>query len=928
MQARVHIEKGEELKVFQLLESRGVTSWLPIEEVFCDGSGECLNGLFGVVKPGKYTCSHAPVLRVIMNLIPTNRLFQVICGDIQLLPHGTAWLPLVLCEGEELRISQGDMSAAFYLFALPEVWYRYMAFNYRVPGELIGKTAGRVFRPCCRVLPMGWNSSVGVMQMLSRQLLLSQGLSSKLELHRGQPAPTWFTRVVDQASTTRAWWQVYLDNFMSAEAYCDTYAEVDMKLQEAAMEAWHGTGVLTADDKQVLGASSATELGIRLDGQAGLMGASAERIFKTCLATVRVLETHARSLKEAQVVLGRWVFILQFRRPAMAVLARAWNALETPWPSVRARNELLKELQMLLCLSTLLQMDMRSDYDELVTCSDASEQGGAAAASSGLSWSGRTLVNTLRDPLAAPIEVPVLVVSAFNGVGAAFRIYDILGVRPLGKISIEISREANRVTRTAWPDVMELLDIEDLTLAQVRQWANLWPRALEIHLWAGFPCVHLSSVRAYRRNLDGDGSRLFWKLLELIGWLKEVFLPTAKVKFCVENVASMDEAARKEISSHLDVQPVKFDPSDTLPYNRPRLAWCSEEIFEMEELSLWTEGDYVRAYVETGFIQDHQWIRPGWHWPAGQEPGVKFPTFMKAIARDRPPPYPAGLSKTTVQGRHRWSEDRFRFPPYQYMDNYLLHHAEKAPRLLDSSERELMLGLGPGHTSACKSASEAKTSWRQYEDCRLSLCGDSFAIPSFGIVGATLLAELVPRMRPSTIIQRLGLAPGSSVHPRVLVPLSRWLAYGDKGEPPVAADQLVRCLGLQVNHTGSDVRVLTGEPMSKKGSHGSMRAWWWQWKHLFKCKWVNPAHINYLEMKMILLTFLWRCRNPNSVGKRWLHLEDSMVCLYILTKGRTSNRLLQPLCSKISAVQLFMGATALHGHVTSLENPTDAASRA
>lgn len=352
MQARVHIEKGDELKVFQLLESRWVTSWLPMEEVFRDGSGECLNGLFGVIKPGKFTRSHTPVLRVIMNFIPTNRLFQVICGDVQLLPHGTAWLPLVLCEGEELRISQGDMTAAFYLFALPEEWHRYMAFNYKVSGESIGKTAGRFYRPCCKVLPMGWNSSVGVMQMLSRQLLLSQGLSKKLELHRGQPAPTWFTRVVGEASTTRAWWQVYLDNFMSAEAHGNNYGEHDIRLQEAAMYAWHGAGVLTAEDKEVQGASSATELGIRLDGKAGLMGASTDRIFKTCLATVRILETHARSLKEAQVVLGRWVFILQFRRPAMAVLARAWSALETPWPSVRARNELLKELQMLLCLCT------------------------------------------------------------------------------------------------------------------------------------------------------------------------------------------------------------------------------------------------------------------------------------------------------------------------------------------------------------------------------------------------------------------------------------------------------------------------------------------------------------------------------------------------------------------------------------------------
>ena len=102
--------------------------------------------------------------------------------------------------------------------------------------------------------------------------------------------------------------------------------------------------------------------------------ASCERIFKTCLATVRILETQAKNMKEAQVVLGGWVFILQFRRPAMAVLSKAWAVLERPWPSVRSRNELLKELQMLLCLAPVLQMDMRSDYDEQVTCSDASEQ--------------------------------------------------------------------------------------------------------------------------------------------------------------------------------------------------------------------------------------------------------------------------------------------------------------------------------------------------------------------------------------------------------------------------------------------------------------------------------------------------------------------------------------------------------------------------
>ena len=927
MQAKVHIQKGAELQVFGLLENRGVISWLPVSEVFGDETGYCLNGLFGVVKPGKFTSSNTPVLRVIMNLIPANRLFQVILGDVQLLPSGAAWIPLVVSEQEELRVSQGDMSAAFYLYSIPEAWHRYLCFNFAADGAAIGRVPGVLYRPCCVVLPMGWNSSVGIMQQLSRELLLMRDLPAGLEVHKGRPVPSWFTNVVEQATAARAWWQVYLDNFMAAERVDGNYKELDMDLQAQAMRAWHAAGVLTADDKQVLGALDAVELGIRLDGHHGLLGASAERLFKTSLATIRILQLRGGSKKEAQIVLGRWVFILQFRRAAMGVLSRSWDAIESLWASPKAKNLMLQELQMLLCLGPILQTDLRCDYDGVVTCSDASETGGAAAQSIGLSWSGQSLVSSLQNPLLRPLEYPFLIISVFNGVGGAFRLYDILGITPLGRISIEISKDANRVTRCTWPGVEELLDVEELTKADVQRWANMYPRALEVHLWAGFPCVHLSRVRAYRQNLQGDGSRLFWKLLELLRWVQEVFGLHAKVRFCIENVASMDEEARREISHHLDVQPVKLDPSDTLPFNRPRLAWCSETLYEMEELSLWTEGDYVRAYVEAGEVECCQWIRPGWAWPGGVGGQVRLPTFMKSIARHAPPPYPAGLNKASLSAQERWRNDKFRFPPYQYDQKYLLCHQDHEPRLLDSSERELLLGLGPGHTATCRSASAAKANWQAYEDSRKSLCGDSFAVSSFAIMAAAMCAEWAPRMKPSQIIQRLGLAPGASAHPSIAVPMGRWLAYGGDGGEDHPGDQLVRQLGLQVNHTGADVRLVTGEPMSKKGNHGSLRAWWWQWKHLFKVRWVSPAHINFLEMKMILLTLLWKARSPSAINKRWLHLEDSMVCLYILSKGRTSSRLLQPLCNKIGAVQLFLGVTVLHGHVPSLENPTDAGSR-
>ena len=300
------------------------------------------------------------------------------------------------------------------------------------------------------------------------------------------------------------------------------------------------------------------------------------------------------------------------------------------------------------------------------------------------------MVNTLKDPNLAPIPVPVLVISLFNGIGGAFRIYDILGVRVAGKISCEIDKEANRVTRTAWPDVEELLDVEDIDYAEVQRWANFHSSVREVHFYVGFPCVHLSALRAFRQNLEGPGSRLFWKLLDILGWVQQIFSQFAKVKFCVGHVASMDPHARNTISECLEVMPVKLDPSDSLPFSRPRFAWCSEPLLAMPGLELWPEDNYVRAWVTEGQMETHQWIRPGWRWN-GEDSGAHFRTFMKAIKRTAPPPVPAGLHRATEERKIMWEAHSFRFPPYQYHPKYWLEQDGQAPRLLDSSERELLL---------------------------------------------------------------------------------------------------------------------------------------------------------------------------------------------------------------------------------------------
>ena len=87
-------------------------------------------------------------------------------------------------------------------------------------------------------------------------------------------------------------------------------------------------------------------------------------------------------------------------------------------------------------------------------------------------------------------------------------------------------------------------------------------------------------------SLQGNGSNLFWKLLEILTIIKDVFSDVAVVKWVVENVASMDPSARDEISFHLGFEPVRLDPSDVLPFSRPRFAWTSEQIVPTEECSL------------------------------------------------------------------------------------------------------------------------------------------------------------------------------------------------------------------------------------------------------------------------------------------------------------------------------------------------------
>ena len=175
-----------------------------------------LNGAFGVEKSGTPTPPATRLLRLIINMIPSNSAQLPIDGDIEIMPVGGEWLVATLGPRETMLWSSEDIKGCFHIFKLPEVWRPWMALSKPVAGPVLGRPAGTQCWLSVRVVPMGWLSAVGVVQHLNRRLLGAgapgaAGLADATELRRDHEFPCRFHEL------PRQWWRVYVDNFDLAE---------------------------------------------------------------------------------------------------------------------------------------------------------------------------------------------------------------------------------------------------------------------------------------------------------------------------------------------------------------------------------------------------------------------------------------------------------------------------------------------------------------------------------------------------------------------------------------------------------------------------------------------------------------------------------------------------------------------------------------
>ena len=246
---------------------------------------------------------------------------------------------------------------------------------------------------------------------------------------------------------------------------------------------------------------------------------------------------------------------------------------------------------------------------------------------------------------------------------------------------------------------------------------------------------------------------------------------------------------------------------------------------------------------------------------------------------------------------------------------------------MSASERELLHGMGFEHTILCLNANDIKKNPVYFEDLRKSLIGDSFNCISFAYFAALACFRFVPTISFQMIWSRAGLAPGFVSPLFCEASLERRLKYGsDCVQQRVSS--LHRALLRRVNHTGSDVRVSTGAVTNPRAfPRQSAPAAWWVWEKVFAYKWKSNDHINSLELRALVHAMEWRVTHLQEVSLRVFHLTDSYVAMSVVSKGRSSSRMLKPLLKRLAAVLMAFDLYLVVSHVESSENPTDAASR-
>ena len=408
---RLNMEHGEDGENFMVwLHELGLLTVIDEEEIWTHKGLAVLNGMFGVIKATpqhkriRWRGALVELLRLIMNLVPSNSLQHRLDADIDLLPYSGQWAATHLLAYEMFLGSERDRFCYFYIYRLPAVWRGSMAFCQTVAGWRVGHPDRRRVHLASIAPGMGWLSAVGVTEQAHRRMLRTihavprpVGLSDQsllpvfrdaLEVRKNRPFP------LNGLDDAKAAWAVYIDNLSEDEIWHESEVQHIVGVPSASMRAaderydhWNSPASLEKAADRVI---DRTQLGIRTHGALGRRDTPRGYLPKLISVTLWILRHPSVSRRWLQVIAGRWVRQMSLRPATYMCFKHLWRWISKPGRLGPVPDAVAVELVSAICLSPLMHTNLRDEISPEVSATDASMGGGGVCRSTGLADSGLT----------------------------------------------------------------------------------------------------------------------------------------------------------------------------------------------------------------------------------------------------------------------------------------------------------------------------------------------------------------------------------------------------------------------------------------------------------------------------------------------------------------------------------------------------------
>ena len=906
-----------------LLVKKRILEPISKSEIFTVNGTPLLNGAFAVPMKGTPGEGQVRVTRLIMNMIPSNSLQRLMQGDLATLSGSAGWVGAHLSPNQVLLWSGEDQRGAYYAWSLPHAWRKFMVFKWPVPGELVGKPGVSEVYLAAAVIPMGWLNAVGLFQHLHRRLGLAPppsgaGHCEDQEWRRDRPVPS------SAVSEDGGWVQFYLDDFDCPE-FVDR--KVWKRLQETMsanhhrqLEAYRHVGVEISEDKSHVREPRVIRMGAEVDGVAGFIGPPSEKLLETGWLCVWLLSRACVGIKPLLMALGRLVRCFEFRRPLLSILDQCWPREQYRFRRTINQNT-ARELVRALCALPLAVGSLRTPFSGLVTCSDASTEGGGLCASAGLTSEGMNMLNRLESgevhcfqpagalPLKGVQGPRVVVVSIFDDIGALTVALTRLPCQVVCYVSSEVDREQKKVIRRRWPGVIELGNISTVDEKQVELLQRSTGGHVDLVL-AGVRCP----CQEYGAGAQSPGAQLFTESLRAINLLKSCFM--VPVHYLVENIASLTPEERDNFSHTLGMKPFLIDARWFTWCRRPRLFWCSWSPVAQSSESMTVHEGYTSWDFPMCRDNRESWVEPGCVWK-GDDDGW-LPDLTQPKSRVKAPNIPLGIAEASTGAVQRWQADSFRVPVLNYEESAMVVDATGALRLPSLSERELLMGFDKDYIGGTLPHKMNNTSKFELGS---RMIGKAQCVHVLVMLCHSLLSlyGLTTSRDHAALVRQVSWAPPAWL----LFPRFVKGSWGTK-----ESEELVKHFCRQAEKGGTDVRLDVGVPFRARAwPRAGINSSWFNWSVVHGYVWKHDAHINVLELQAVINGLKWRLRRAGNGRCRILHLIDNQVVCAIVAKGRSSSARLKKGLKKLNSLVLASGVVLAVGYVSTDANPSDIPSR-